>query len=77
MESKDAKICPLLLQARIHSPGLQEAWGRENIACIGKTCALYVNAQKLSPLGSVMVWEGCGLVHQAAWKFLKPEKKPQ
>jgi len=84
MESKDAKICPLLLQARGMDPGLLEAWGRDpglnivsglNIACIGKTCALYVNAQKISPLGSVMVWEGCGLVHQVAWKFLKPEKK--
>jgi len=63
MESKDAKICPLKFLMN-------------DVKCVGKDCMLYVNAQKISPLGSVMVWEGCGLVHQVAWKFLKPEKKP-
>ena len=88
MESKDAKICPLLMMqswgkeiepdtwdSRISFAMLGMVLGMLKKHCIGKTCALYVNAQKISPLGSVMVWEGCGLVHQVAWKFMKPEKK--
>ena len=75
MESKDAKICPLLMMQSWGEEIDPDTW--ESRHCIGKTCALYVNAQKISPLGSVMVWEGCGLVHQVAWKFKKPEKKPQ
>ena len=64
MESKDAKICPLKFLMN-------------DVKCVGKDCMLYVSAHKDSILGSLMVWEGCGLCHQVAWKFMKPEKKPQ
>jgi len=74
MESKDAKICPLFIRNFTHA---QLESGDYDVKCVGKDCMLYVSAHKDSVLGSLMVWEGCGLVHQVAWKFKKPEKKPQ
>ena len=74
MESKDAKICPLFMKGLSDK---QLSSGEYSVKCVGKECMLYVSAHKDSVLGSLMVWEGCGLVHQVAWKFMKPEKKPQ
>ena len=74
MEKEDAKICPLFIRNFTHA---QLESGDYDVKCVGKDCALYVSTWKLSPLGSKMVWEGCGLVHQVPWRFERTEKKPQ